>query len=210
VNTGRLITVEGGEGVGKSTNLAFIRERLEQAGRPVVATREPGGTALGERLREVLLAPDESTIDPEAELLLMFAARVQHLRELIEPALQRGDWAVFDRFTDASYAYQGGGCGLAASRIAALEDWVQGDLRPDRVIVLDAPADVGLARAGRRGAADRFERERADFFERVRAVYLQRAAAEPARYRVVDAARPLDRVREALDAVVRECLNSFQ
>lgn len=204
--SGFFITLEGGEGGGKSTNLRFIRDYLRQAGKPVRMTREPGGTALGERIRELLLRPEQIAICPEAELLLMFAARAQHLNEVIEPALAAGEWVVCDRFTDASYAYQGGGRGIPERRIAQLEQWVQGDRRPDLVLLLDLPVAEGMARVGRRGPGDRFERERHDFFERVRASYLRRASQEPARYRVIDAARPLEQVqaqiRQVLDALL--------
>jgi dTMP kinase len=196
---GRLITVEGIEGAGKSTNLAFIADCVRDAGHEVVETREPGGTALGEAVRAVVLAPSETPISPEAETLLMFAARAQHLDEIIEPALARGAWVVCDRFTDATYAYQGGGRDMPLSRIAALEDWVQGALRPDLTLLLDIDPEAGLKRvAARGGKADRFDAENTDFFDNVRAIYLRRAAQHPERYAVVDADQPLAQVQLAL------------
>ncbi len=202
---GRFITVEGGEGAGKSTCLEFLRDHLEAAGRRVVMTREPGGTPLAERIRELLLGHHAGGMADDCELLLVFAARADHLARVIRPALARGDWVLSDRFTDATYAYQGGGRGLDVARITQLEALVQGDLRPDLTLLLDLPVAAGLARAaGRAEAPDRFESEAAGFFERVRAAYLERAAREPERFRVVDAGRPLDQVtgqlREVLDA----------
>ena len=205
---GCFITLEGGEGVGKSTNLDFVRVHLTAAGKTVRVSREPGGTALGERIRELLLDRHETGMAADTELLLMFAARAQHLAEVIRPALERGEWVLCDRFTDATYAYQGDGRGLPAGRIAILEQWTQDGLRPDLTLLLDAPLDVGHGRVGTRGGeADRFEREERAFFERVRARYLQTAREEPARCRVIDAARPLAEVqaqlREILDAFLR-------
>ncbi|WP_024328803.1 dTMP kinase [Thioalkalivibrio sp. ALR17-21] len=185
--TGRFLTLEGIEGAGKTTQMETLVEALEAAGHRVCATREPGGTGLGERLRGLLLDPDLPEMIPEAELLLMFAARAQHLAEVIRPALDAGQWVVSDRFTDASFAYQGGGRGLGDTRVAALEDWVQGDLRPDLVILLDIDPATGLQRAVQRGRRDRIEREAMDFFERARAAYRRRADAEPQRYLMVDA-----------------------
>lgn len=200
--SGRFITVEGIEGVGKSTNLAFVQARLEALGQTVVLTREPGGTALGEAIRGLLLDHRNDTMGDDTELLLMFAARAQHLAEVIRPAMALGHWVLCDRFTDATYAYQGGGRGVARARIAALEEWVQDGLRPDLTLLLDVPVEVGLARAGKRGALDRFERERADFFERVRAAYLALADNEPARFRVIDAGQPLEAVQVELARVL--------
>lgn len=187
MHSGVFITLEGGEGAGKSTQVAAVRRWLERAGHDVLVTREPGGTDVGERIREVLLH-SRGTMAVEAEALLMFAARAEHIARVIRPALEQAKWVVCDRFTDATYAYQGGGRGLAAARIALLEDWVQGDLRPDLTILLDVPTDVGLGRAGQRGVLDRFEREERDFFERVRKAYLAAAARNPKRIRLVDAA----------------------
>ena len=192
------ITLEGPEGAGKSTQLLALAEYLQAAGKSVTETREPGGTSLGEAIRHILLDPAQTTLASDAELLLLFAARAQHLAELIRPALARGEWVLCDRFTDASYAYQGGGRGIPWSRIAVLEQWVQADLQPDLILVLDLPVELGLQRAGKRGPADRFEREEQAFFERVRATYLQRAANKPERYRIIDASAPLDEVQTAL------------
>lgn len=195
---GIFITVEGGEGVGKSTNIAFIAELLRNVGREVVLTREPGGTTLAEAVRSLLLAPRQEPIAEMTELLLVFAARAQHLEEVIKPALAAGQWVLCDRFTDATYAYQGGGRGLDIHFIAELEQLVQGALRPNLTLLLDAPIAVGQARASARGAPDRFELEQQAFFERVRQTYLQRASSEPQRFRIIDASRPLIEVQTQL------------
>ncbi len=196
---GRFICLEGIEGVGKSTNLRFIADRLAAAGIAFITTREPGGTPLAEEIRQLIVVPREEPVVQQTELLLMFAARAQHVQTVIEPALARGDWVLCDRFTDATYAYQGGGRGVPLAEIAWLEQYVQNGLRPDRVFLLDVDVAVGLARAKARSAAgDRFERERLDFFERVRAVYLARAQAHPERYGVIDAGAPLAAVQHAL------------
>lgn len=184
---GVFITLEGGEGAGKSTQLAAVQRWLETAGNDVLVTREPGGTEVGERIRALLLHA-RGTMAVETEALLMFAARAEHVARIIRPALAAGKWVICDRFTDATYAYQGGGRGLAAARIALLEDWVQGSLRPDLTVLLDVPTEIGLGRAGQRGILDRFEREERDFFERVRKAYLAAAARDPKRIRIVDAA----------------------
>ena len=196
--SGLFITLEGPEGAGKSTNREYLAELLKQAGVEVVLTREPGGTPLAERIRELLLAPDTEVMAVDTELLLMFAARAQHLAGVIRPALARGAVVLCDRFTDATYAYQGGGRGLAHERIAILEQFVQGDLRPDLTLVFDLPVEVGLARAAARGKLDRFELEQQSFFEAVRQTYLARAAQAPERYRVLDAAQPLSQVQADL------------
>lgn len=195
---GKFITLEGGEGVGKSTNVEFILSRLRARGLEAIATREPGGTAFGEAVRGIFLHQDG--IRPEAELLLLFAARVHHLREVVEPALQRGAWVVCDRFTDASYAYQGAGRGIERSVLDFLRDWIQAGLRPDLTLLLDAPVDTGLKRAHQRSGPDRLEREDAAFFARVREGYLALARAEPGRIRVIDAAQPLPSVQAAIAA----------
>ncbi len=192
---GRFITLEGIEGAGKTSHLGAIRSWLEQRGQSFVITREPGGTAVAERIRELLLDPETEAMSDDTELLLIFAGRADHLKSVILPALARGQWVVCDRFTDATYAYQGGGRGVAQARIAALENWVQRSLRPDLTIVLDLDVTEGMARAGRRGDADRFEREEEAFFQRVRETYLGRAEHSPSRYRVVDAGGSIDRVR---------------
>lgn len=201
---GRFISLEGGEGVGKTTCLEYVAEQVRRWGRGVIVTREPGGTALGEGLRRLLLQTRELCI--EAELLLLFAARVQHVRELILPALDRGCWVVSDRFTDSSYAYQGGGRGVAIETLRFLEDLLPRSVQPDLTVLLDAPAQIGMDRARRRGAMDRFEAEDHAFQERVRAAYLARAAAFPGRMAVVDASRPLDEVRRGVLAELeRRC-----
>ena len=182
---GKFITLEGVDGAGKSTHLGFVADWLRQQGREVIVTREPGGTPLGETLRELLLHREHMHADTES--LLMFAARQAHLAELILPALARGAWVVSDRFTDASYAYQCGGRGLPAARIAALEAWVQRGFAPDLTLLFDVPPDVAEARRSAARTADRFEREADSFFSRVRNAYLDRARAEPARIRVLDA-----------------------
>jgi dTMP kinase len=205
---GIFITLEGGEGAGKSTNLAFIRQWLERAGRTVVVTREPGGTELGERVREILLHSRALSITPESELLLMFAARAEHIARVIRPALAEGKVVLCDRFTDASYAYQGGGRGMAAARIEVIENWVQGNLRPDLTLLLDIPVESGRERAGQRSAPDRFEQENNDFFGRVRAVYLARAAQGPGRIRIVDASQPLAQVEQQISVVLKEALDA--
>ncbi|SDZ82633.1 dTMP kinase [Microbulbifer marinus] len=195
---GKFITLEGVEGVGKSTNLQFVTDWLRERDIPFVQTREPGGTPLAEQLRELLLAKREEAVDPTAELLMVFAARAQHLAQVIKPALARGDWVICDRFTDATYAYQGGGRELDRGLIAQLEQTVQGDLRPDKVLLLDLDPEVGLQRAANTGAADRFESEQLAFFQRVRAAYCARAEANPAGYAVIDAGRPLEQVQQQL------------
>ncbi len=195
---GRFITVEGVEGAGKSTHIDAMRAHLESRGVTVRVTREPGGAPLSESLRELLLDPANLGMDADTELLLVFAARAEHLAKVIRPALTAGDWVLCDRFTDATYAYQGGGRGIDAARIAVLENWVQGDLRPDLVIVLDIDPEAGLARAASRGDKDRFEREEAAFFSRVRENYLERAKAAPDRYRIIDAGAAQESVRERI------------
>jgi dTMP kinase len=206
MNRGLFITLEGGEGAGKSTSLEFVRDHLELAGRRVVVTREPGGTPLGEKIRDLLLHGREG-MEVDTELLLMFAARAEHLARVIRPALADGACVVCDRFTDATYAYQGGGRGVPEARIRTLEDWVQQGLRPDLTLLLDIPVAQGLERAGQRSAPDRFEREQLDFFERVRKRYLAAATNEPQRVRVIDAASDLPAVqaqlRSALAAILR-------
>ena len=193
----RFVTLEGIEGVGKTTQVARLSAALTARGIEHVVTREPGGTPLAEKIRELVLSPKEEALPPVAELLLMFAARAVHLANYIEPNLRAGRWVICDRFTDATYAYQGGGRQLSAQPIRELESMVQGARRPDLTILLDAPVEAALARAKARnagGAADRFERERSEFFERVRNVYLARAAAEPSRIALVDATQSVDAV----------------
>ena len=207
---GKFITLEGGEGVGKSTQLQAIQAQLQAAGMTVVVTREPGGTPRAERIRELLLQRDAEAMPETCELLLMFAARATHLHNVILPALQRGDWVLCDRFTDASYAYQGYGRGLSLTQIATLEQWVQQGVSPDLTVLLDAPVEQAMQRARQRNqqqaqADDRFETEQLAFFERVRQGYLERAAAEPQRFRVIDAGQPLDIVT----AQVQVCMQGF-
>jgi dTMP kinase len=206
---GLFITVEGGEGVGKSTNIAFMRQQLEAAGVELVVTREPGGTSLGEELRTVLLAVRDGGISAMAELLLMFAARAQHIEEVIEPALAAGRWVLCDRFTDATYAYQCGGRGLDRQAVATLEALVQGALLPDCTLLLDAPVDTGMNRIQGRGEPDRIEREELAFFERVRASYQQLATNSSGRYRVIDASQPLEGVQRQLQQVCAELVTCW-
>ena len=191
---GKFITFEGIEGVGKSTNMAVFAQRLEAAGRRVLMTREPGGTPVAEEIRNLVKNRGDEPVPEIAELLLIFAARSFHVNNVIVPALDAGIWVVSDRFTDSSRAYQGGGRGLPMETIDRLADWVHGDTWPDLTILLDAPVDVGMNRAGRRGAADRFELEHFEFFERVRACYLQIAERESDRFVVLDAAGSLEEV----------------
>ena len=204
VEQGLFITVEGTEGVGKSTNMAFIESWLRKAGKELVVTREPGGTELGEKLRSVLLDAKEQSMFDDTELLLMFAARAQHLQEVILPALDAGKWVLCDRFTDSTYAYQGGGRGIDETRIAQLEQWVQGDRRPDMTLILDLPIDVGLERAGKRSEPDRFELEKHDFFNKVRDAFLARAADHPQRYAVIDASPAIEEVQESIQTVLEK------
>lgn len=203
--SGRFLTLEGGEGVGKSTNLSLVVELIEAAGHTVVTTREPGGTPLAEEIRELFLGVREERVAGLTELLLIFAARAQHLETVIRPALAAGSWVVCDRFTDATFAYQGGGRGLPAAQIEALEQLVQGDLRPDLTLYLDVPVEVGQARIEGR-EHDRMEREQRDFYESVRATYLDLAARHP-RIRVIDAARSLSEVQADIRRIVSRFLS---
>lgn len=204
---GQFITFEGTEGVGKSTQLQNAAMVLREQGVDVVVTREPGGTPMAESIRELLLAPREEAVNDITELLLMFAARAQHLHSRILPELAAGRWVLCDRFTDATFAYQGGGRGVSAEAIATLETLVQGDVRPDHIVLLDAPVETGMARAKSRGELDRFELEAVAFFKRIRQTYLKRAAAAPERYHVIDAARPLASVSgdvsQLLESLIR-------
>lgn len=202
---GRFITIEGGEGAGKSSNVQLTAAFLRERGVEVVVTREPGGTPLAEDIRNLLLAPRDEVMQADTELLLMFAARAQHVGALIRPALARGAWVLSDRFVDASYAYQGGGRGLSINRIAELEQLVLAELRPDLTLLFDVPVEVGLARAGKRGDLDRIEREDMAFFQRIRDSYLSRAAAEPGRFQVLDAAAPLTEVQAQLLDTLQRC-----
>jgi dTMP kinase len=205
---GRFITMEGGEGAGKSTMIERVAEWLERSGHPVIRTREPGGTELAEKLRDILLDRTNLLLSGKAELLLMFAARAQHLDELIRPALARGDWVLCDRFTDATWAYQGGGRGLPGEDIEALETLVHGDLQPDLTLLLDLPVELGLLRASRRSEADRFEQESIEFFQQVRNAYLERAAAAPERFAVIDASKGVEEVWSQIHLALQERLAS--
>lgn len=202
---GRFITLEGGEGVGKSTNLGVVCEILEKQGLEVVRTREPGGTARSEGIRRLLLDPaEQEPLSDDAELLLIFAARAQHLDQLIRPALARGAWVVCDRFTDATFAYQGGGRGIDNAHIATLEALVQRGLQPDLTLLLDMPVGAAQQRVNDRGnERDRFEQERIDFFTTVREAYLRRAEADPERFAIIDAARPLKDVQQRIQEVLQ-------
>ncbi len=206
---GAFVTLEGGEGVGKSTNLAFVADTLRAAGRDVLTTREPGGTPLGERVRSWILEGDHGVLSAEVEALLMFAARAQHLEQVIRPALAAGQWVVCDRFTDATFAYQGGGRGASLALLRGLRVEVQQGLEPDLTLLLDAPLDVGSARIAAR-VPDHFEREQRPFFERVRNAYLQLAAENPARIRIVDAAQPLSTVQKQIAAELDALAVSFR
>lgn len=207
--SGMFLTIEGVEGVGKSTAVKFIQAYLAQAKQEFIITREPGGTPIAEQIRQVLLAPNaEEAMVPDVELLLMFASRAQHVAHLIKPALAKGQWVVSDRFVDASYAYQGGGRRLDMAKIAVLDAWTVGDLMIDATILLDAPPEIGLARARRRGPQDRIEQEAIAFFDRVRQGYLARAQQDPKRFHVIDATRPIAQVhadiRQVLDHLLAE------
>ncbi len=208
MSRGRFVVLEGIEGVGKSTHTAFLSDWLKGQGIPVVPAREPGGTALGERLRDILLDPAVTDLSPQAELLLMFAARSASVREVILPALEGGAWVLCDRFVDSSYAYQAYGRGIPVEHVEMLEMQVLGDLRPDLNILLDTPVSVGLSRKGGAQSNDRFERESPEFFERVRNGYLKRAAAGGAAYQIVDASQALAKVNTELVDILREFMTS--
>ena len=203
---GKFITMEGGEGAGKSTMMGRVAEWLKTAGYEVVTTREPGGTVLAEKLRNVLLDRENNALSGQAELLLLFAARSQHLAELIRPELARGHCVLCDRFTDATWAYQGGGRGLPLDDIETLEILVHGDLQPDLTLLLDLPVEQGLKRAGKRSEADRFEMESRPFFDRVRTAYLERAGASPERFAVIDASGDVESVWAQIHDVLEERL----
>ncbi len=199
---GKFITIEGTEGVGKTTNIEFIQAWLEEKSLPFVCTREPGGTPLAEQIRELLLASREEVVSSTAELLLMFAGRAQHLHQVIEPVLTEGAWILCDRFTDATYAYQGAGRNMRTDLIAELELLVQGSLRPDLTLILDIPVELGLKRASDRSEPDRFEQEQVEFFERVRQGYLAIATADPDRCVVIDASLPLEAVQRQISVAL--------
>ena len=203
---GKFISIEGGEGAGKSTMMERISAWLKSRGHEVIRTREPGGTVLAEKIRAILLDDEHMELCSQAELLLMFASRAQHLEELIRPALQKGDTVLCDRFTDATWAYQGGGRQMSSELIAGLEQMVHGDLQPDLTLLLDLPVELGLARASRRSDADRFEQESMRFFERVRQAYLDRAASQSGRFAVIDASGDEEQVWLQIEAVLEKRL----
>ena len=207
---GKFLTIEGTEGVGKSTNLAFVRDWLQAKGIEVIVTREPGGTPFAEEVRALLLAKRDESVNETAELLLVFAARAQHLAQIIKPALARGAWVLSDRFTDATYAYQGGGRGIPKKIIEQLEALVLPKFKPDYTLIFDAPADIGLQRVeARKAAQDRIEQEKIDFFERVRQSYLANAALDPKRYRIIDASKPLIEVQAAVALFLNTVLEAY-
>ena len=201
MEAGKFITFEGIEGVGKSTNIAHFTRIIEKRGYTVLTTREPGGTPIAERIRDLVAEHGDESMPDIAELLLVFASRALHVNNVIQPALTAGTWVVCDRFTDSSRAYQGGGRGLPQKDINLLAEWVHGDLRPDLTILLDAPVETGMSRAGRRGDPDRFEIERGEFFTRVRETYLGLADAEPNRFIIVDATQDMDAVKQVIESI---------
>ena len=205
-NKGLFITFEGVEGAGKTTNIAYIAEKIERSGHEILLTREPGGTALGEAIRELLISKDFPEMHQDTELLLMFAARAEHLQREIIPALNAGKWVLCDRFTDATYAYQGAGRGIDVSHIKLLENFVQGSLRPDYTFLFDLDAEIGLARALSRGESDRFEQQHVDFFNRVRNQYLKMASDDVGRYRIVNAQHDLETVQKQIDSLLSQIL----
>jgi len=206
--TGKFITIEGIEGAGKTTCIQVVTEVTERQGISAIHTREPGGTDLGEDLRNLLLGHKHTGMSDDAELLMMFAARAQHIAQKIQPALDDGKWVLCDRFTDATYAYQGYGRGIPLEKIASLENWVQGALRPDLTLLMDLPVEVGMERAGKRSAPDRFESEAWDFFERIRKGYLSIAAEQPSRVKVIDASQDLANVQAQIRAAMEAFVNS--
>ena len=203
---GLFITLEGIEGAGKSTAVDFIADFLSKEGHDVIKTREPGGTIIGEQIREILLKNENHTLTHDAELLLVFSARAQHIQEVILPALSSGKIILCDRFTDASYAYQGGGRGIDASRINLLEKWVQGDLRPNLTLLFDLDVSIGMQRTKKRSYADRFEQEKINFFEKTRNTYLERAKNEPQRFRIINSAASLENVKEQIVTILKDYL----
>ena len=203
---GLFITLEGIEGAGKSTVVDFIEDFLTKEGHDVIKTREPGGTVIGEQIREILLKNENYTLTYDTELLLVFSARAQHIQEVILPALSLGKIILCDRFTDASYAYQGGGRGIDASRINLLEKWVQGDLRPNLTLLFDLDVSIGMQRTKKRSDADRFEQEEINFFEKIRNTYLERAKNEPQRFRIINSASSLENVKEQIVTILKDYL----
>jgi dTMP kinase len=206
--TGKFITVEGIEGAGKTTCMQVVTDVIEQQGISAIHTREPGGTDLGEDLRNLLLGHKHTGMSDDAELLMMFAARAEHIAQKIKPALDAGNWVLCDRFTDATYAYQGYGRGISLEKISGLENWVQGELRPDLTLLMDLPVEMGMERAGKRSAPDRFESEAWDFFERIRQGYLSIAAEQSSRVKVIDASQDLHDVQEQVRAAIEAFVNA--
>jgi dTMP kinase len=206
--TGKFITVEGIEGAGKTSCMQVVTEVIEHQGINAIHTREPGGTDLGEDLRSLLLGHKHTGMSDDAELLMMFAARAEHIAQKIQPALDDGKWVLCDRFTDATYAYQGYGRGIPLEKIAGLENWVQGELRPDLTLLMDLPVEVGMERAGKRSAPDRFESEAWDFFERIRQGYLSIAAEQPSRVKVIDASQDLPDVQAQVRVAIEDFVNA--
>ena len=206
-NKGVFITFEGVEGAGKTTNITYIANQIKKAGHEVLLTREPGGTPVGEAIREILISKNLPEMHPETELLLMFAARAEHINTVIQPALEKKIWVLCDRFTDASYAYQGAGRGIDNSKIDILRDLVQGPLKPDITFLFDLPANIGLARARSRGEADRFEQQHVDFFNRIRNQYLLLAEKEPERFRLIHAEQNLEQVQQQINVMMESILN---
>jgi dTMP kinase len=197
--TGKFISIEGVEGAGKSTQVSFIQQHLLGQGKTVIVTREPGGTELSEKIRGLLLMPTQPAMAVDTELLLMFAARAEHIKQVIEPALERGDWVLCDRFVDATFAYQGGGRGVNQQRIKTLADWTLQGLKPELTLLFDLPVEIGLKRVIQRNEAiDRFEQEKVTFFEKIRESYLHSAIAEPDRIKVVDASLSIDNIQQQL------------
>lgn len=205
-NRGLFLTFEGIEGAGKSSNLEHAKAIIEASGKTVTVSREPGGTEVGEKIREVLLDPNLPAMHSDTELLLMFASRAEHYQNKILPALNAGDWVLCDRFTDASFAYQGGGRNIDINRISTLESWALGDFRADKTFLFDLPVSVGLSRAKARSAADRIEQEESDFFERIRTSYLMRAKEEPNRFSVIDASQTMEGVRHQVEQAVEKLI----
>ncbi|MCW8983686.1 MAG: dTMP kinase [Gammaproteobacteria bacterium] len=210
VQQGKFITLEGSEGCGKTTNMEYIERLLKGAGIELVVTREPGGTPLGETIREILLDSRQTSMSEDTELMLMFAARAQHMHEKIKPALDAGKWVLCDRFVDATYAYQGAGRGISLERINTLDNWVLNGFKPDLTLYLDISVAQGLKRAEARAELDRFEKEKIDFFEQVRSGYLQRVEADTARFRVIDASEPLEQVQSSIKLQIEQFISNTQ
>lgn len=207
VKQGVFITFEGVEGGGKTTNISYIADLIEKSGHEILLTREPGGTIVGESIRDILISTDLPDMHHDTELLLMFAARAEHLQRKIMPAIEQGKWVLCDRFTDATYAYQGAGRGININHISALEKLVQGSIRPDFTFLFDLEADIGLSRAKSRGETDRFEQQHIDFFNRVRSEYLKMAKAEKNRYRIVNAQYDLETVQQQISKLLEEIIH---